>query len=33
VLERITVVDNSAGILGGIKLWEGQHVGVEGGPQ
>jgi polyphosphate glucokinase len=32
VLERITVVDNSAGILGGIKLWEGQHVGVEGGP-
>ena len=33
VLERITVVDNSAGILGGIKLWDGQHVGVEGGPQ
>ena len=22
VLERITVVDNSAGILGGIKLWD-----------
>ena len=21
-LERITIVDNSAGILGGIKLWE-----------
>ena len=33
VLERITVVDNSAGILGGIKLWEGKHVGIEGGPQ
>ena len=28
VLERITVVDNSAGILGGIKLWEAEHVGV-----
>jgi polyphosphate glucokinase len=28
VLERITVVDNKAGILGGIKLWEGHHVGV-----
>ena len=28
VLERITVVDNTAGILGGIKLWEGQHLGV-----
>jgi polyphosphate glucokinase len=33
VLERITVVDNSAGILGGIKLWDQHHVGVEGGPQ
>jgi polyphosphate glucokinase len=33
VLERITVVDNRAGILGGIKLWGDQHVGVEGGPQ
>ena len=30
VLERITVVDNSAGILGGIKLWEKDHVGVRG---
>jgi polyphosphate glucokinase len=30
VLERITVVDNKAGILGGIKLWEAHHVGVEG---
>ncbi len=28
VLERITVVDNSAGILGGIKLWDEDHVGV-----
>ena len=24
VLEHITVVDNSAGILGGIKLWDGE---------
>src|ERR1700722_20363940 len=23
-----TIVDNTAGILGGIKLWEGAHVGV-----
>ncbi len=30
VLERITVVDNSAGILGGIKLWEAEHVGLRG---
>jgi polyphosphate glucokinase len=28
VLERITVVDNRAGILGGIRLWEGHHIGV-----
>lgn len=28
ILERITVVDNSAGILGGIKLWEESHVAV-----
>jgi len=28
VLERITVVDNSAGILGGIKLWADQHIAV-----
>ncbi len=28
VLERVTVVDNAAGILGGIKLWEGTHLGV-----
>jgi polyphosphate glucokinase len=25
---RVTIVDNSAGILGGIKLWEGYHLGV-----
>jgi polyphosphate glucokinase len=30
VLERITVVDNKAGILGGIKLWDQAHVGVRG---
>jgi polyphosphate glucokinase len=28
LLDRTTVVDNSAGILGGIKLWEGTHLGV-----
>jgi polyphosphate glucokinase len=28
VLARITVVDNTAGILGGIKLWDGPHIGV-----
>jgi polyphosphate glucokinase len=27
-LERITVVDNSAGILGGIKIWEDDHLSV-----
>jgi polyphosphate glucokinase len=27
-LERITIVDNTAGILGGIKLWEGANLGV-----
>jgi polyphosphate glucokinase len=26
--DDITVVDNSAGILGGIKLWESDHIGV-----
>ncbi|HTX62614.1 MAG TPA: ROK family protein [Acidimicrobiales bacterium] len=25
---RVTIVDNAAGILGGIKLWEGHHLGV-----
>ncbi len=28
VLERITVVDNKAGILGGIKLWNDSNVAV-----
>jgi polyphosphate glucokinase len=28
VLEKTTVVDNSAGILGGIRLWEGDHLGL-----
>ncbi len=28
LLERTTVVDNAAGILGGIKLWEGHHLGL-----
>ena len=28
VLERITVVDNTAGILGGIKLWNESNVAV-----
>ena len=30
MLERITVVDNSAGILGGIALWSDKHVGLRG---
>jgi polyphosphate glucokinase len=29
-LDRITVVDNSAGILGGIKLWDDHHIGLRG---
>jgi polyphosphate glucokinase len=28
LLERTTVVDNAAGILGGIKLWDEAHLGV-----
>ncbi|HEY1734682.1 MAG TPA: ROK family protein [Acidimicrobiales bacterium] len=28
LLERTTVVDNSAGIFGGIKLWTGNHLGL-----
>jgi len=28
LIEKITIVDNTAGILGGIKLWEGRHLGV-----
>ena len=27
-----TIVDNTAGILGGIKLWEGDHIGVNPTP-
>lgn len=27
-LEHITIVDNRAGILGGIKLWQDKHLGV-----
>lgn len=30
VLERITVVPNSAGIMGGIALWSDLHIGVRG---
>jgi polyphosphate glucokinase len=26
--DRVTVIDNSAGILGGIVLWEDRHLGV-----
>ena len=26
----VTIVDNTAGLLGGIKLWEDGHVGLEG---
>jgi polyphosphate glucokinase len=26
--DDITIVDNTAGILGGIKLWEADHIGV-----
>ncbi len=26
--DRVTFVDNKAGILGGIKLWEGNHLGL-----
>ena len=26
--DDVTIVDNTAGILGGIKLWENDHVGV-----
>jgi polyphosphate glucokinase len=28
VLERITVIDNTAGILGGITLWDEHHLGL-----
>jgi polyphosphate glucokinase len=26
--DDVTIVDNTAGILGGIKLWEADHIGV-----
>lgn len=26
--DRITIVDNAAGILGGVKLWQGSHQGL-----
>ena len=28
ILERITVIDNTAGILGGIMLWNEDHLGL-----
>jgi polyphosphate glucokinase len=28
ILGRTTVVDNAAGILGGLALWEGRHLGL-----
>ncbi|MGH9089153.1 MAG: ROK family protein [Acidimicrobiales bacterium] len=28
LLEKITIVDNRAGILGGVKLWTGNHLGL-----
>jgi len=30
--DDITIVDNTAGILGGVKLWETDHVGVNRPP-
>jgi polyphosphate glucokinase len=27
--DDVTIVDNSAGILGGIKLWEGSHLAID----
>jgi polyphosphate glucokinase len=30
--DDVTIVDNTAGILGGIKLWEGDHIGVNKAP-
>ncbi len=29
--DDVTIVDNTAGILGGIKLWESEHVAVNDG--
>jgi hypothetical protein len=31
--EDVTIVDNAAGILGGIKLWANDHIGVNDAPQ
>lgn len=28
LLERVEIVDNSAGILGGIRLWDARHLGL-----
>jgi polyphosphate glucokinase len=28
MLAKTTIVDNNAGILGGIRLWEGNHLGL-----
>jgi polyphosphate glucokinase len=28
--DDITIVDNAAGILGGIRLWDESHIGVQG---
>jgi polyphosphate glucokinase len=30
--DDVTIVDNTAGILGGIKLWEADHIGVNKAP-
>jgi polyphosphate glucokinase len=30
--DDVTIVDNTAGILGGIKLWEADHIGVNKPP-
>ena len=30
--DDVTIVDNTAGILGGIKLWESDHIGVNSPP-
>jgi polyphosphate glucokinase len=30
--DDVSLVDNSAGILGGIRLWDEAHIGVESGP-
>jgi polyphosphate glucokinase len=30
--DDVSLVDNSAGILGGIRLWDEAHIGVDSGP-